>query len=65
MGKNLLLEFRKCEGRDDCKTDAEIIEWIKQKFIVVLYNQVGFDPEGYGDEAIVKDSRFEYVPISS
>ena len=64
-GSNLMIAFEMCEGRADCKTEAEIREWLKMKFIVLLYNQVSFNPEGYDEESVNRDSRFAYITISS
>ena len=35
-----LMQFTisKCSGRPDCKPDAEIIEFIKGKYVALVYN---------------------------
>ena len=37
-GSMLRIVFRKCEGHDYCKSEAEIKDWIIDKYIVLLYN---------------------------
>ena len=38
------IQFIKCHDRPDCKSDKEITASIKNKYMVILYNQVRFDP---------------------
>ena len=38
---------------------------MKLKYIVLLYNKVSFNPKGYGHEVLVKESKIEYLPLSS
>ena len=40
-----LLEFQliKCHDRVDCKSDEEIIEFIRGKWLLILFNQKRFD----------------------
>ena len=42
-GSNLMVVFEKCDlGPSLCKNDADIDEWLKQKYIVVLENNKVF-----------------------
>ena len=61
----MIVSFEMCSGRPDCKSEDEIREWLKLKFIVLLYNQVSFNASGYGPDSKVRDSRFAYIPFSS
>ena len=63
--QNLMVMFEMCEGRADCKSEEEIRDWLKQKFIVLLYNTVSFDPSGYDQDTLIRESKFHYVPFSS
>ena len=40
-GKLLLFEFIKCDPkvRLTCKTDSEVEEWLKNKYLVLAYNK--------------------------
>ena len=35
-----------CEG-EGCESEEKIREWLKLKYIVIVYNQVRFDSEQY------------------
>ena len=37
------INFVKCTGSPDCKTDAEIKKYLADKYIMILSNQVTFD----------------------
>ena len=47
--RHLKIMFEKCDSNlvDNCKTDEEITEWMKRKFVVVLENQTRFDNAEY------------------
>ena len=53
-----------CEGQG-CESEENIIEWLKRKYIVVIYNQIRFDSDKYFLDSKVAESRIAYVPISS
>lgn len=61
----LLVEFIMCEGHDYCKTKAEIQEWLRGKYIVLLFNQARFQSNKFDDSVVVKESRIKYIPINS
>ena len=54
-----------CQGHEECKTEEEIRKWLKRKYILLLYNQIRFETEGYFDEAAKKESRVLYFPINT
>ena len=37
-GNNLLITFERCSGRPDCKPKAEIDEFIRGNYVVMLAN---------------------------
>ena len=39
----LNIKLRRCHDRPDCKSEEEITEYFKLKFLILLYNQVLFD----------------------
>lgn len=59
------VDFEKCTGKDYCKSEAEIRDWLRQKFIVLIYNQVRFNPEGYGEQSVIRESRIHYIPVNT
>ena len=65
--QQLQFEFVFCQGGTDngCETEENIREWLKRKFIVLLYNEIRFDTEKFFYESRVYESRIIYIPISS
>ena len=63
------VQFLRCNAEDhpdvDCASEEEITEFIRNKFMLILYNQVRFDSNFYGEEAITKESRVMYVQVNS
>ena len=55
---------QKEEGKD-CESEEEIRNWLKKKYIVIVYNQIRFDSEKYFENSRVPEARIAYVPISS
>ena len=39
--QQISIKFKMCEG-DGCESEDNIKEWLKGKFIVLLYNQIVF-----------------------
>ena len=46
------IKFRMCEGKDICRSRDEIREWLSGKYILILYNQIVFRPDEFGDSSI-------------
>ena len=67
------LQFEKCDSTivSNCKSEEEISQWLKRKFIVILENQTRFDnvnyekDESYQKGRIVEESKIKWVGISS
>ena len=53
-----------CQG-DGCESEENIREWLKRKYIVIIYNQIRFDSEEYFMDSVVPEARMAYIPISS
>lgn len=68
-GRSLVLEFKKCEQTLDnpitCKSDQDIKDWIKRKFILTFWNSRRFVLEEFGDGKVVPESRSCWVPLNS
>ena len=48
-----------------CKSDADIVKWLKRKFILIVYNQRRFRLEKFDSYKVVPESRTAWVPINS
>ena len=59
----LQIDIVKCTGMDYCKSDEEIKEYFANMYIYVLKNQIRFNQQQYGEDAIVKESRSDIFPI--
>jgi len=45
-----------CTDRSDCKSNAEIKKWLRNKFILILTNQILFDSSVKGLGSIKRES---------
>ena len=71
--RHLQIRFEKCEQkREDeagtgvkCKTDDEVKEWLKRKFILTYANSIRFRLELFNSAKIVKESRTTWIPINT
>ena len=61
--QNLVINWRWCSG-DNCAPVEEARDWLRNKYIVLLYNQISFQAEGFYENAALFESRIEYIPIS-
>ncbi len=61
----LNVQLVRCHDRSDCKTDAQITEFFKNKFILLVYNQIRFDSGAYGENSIIPETRLLWLPIST
>ena len=46
--QQLRVNLVKCHGRPECKSDEEIIEFLADKFLLVVYNQIRFVSDNQG-----------------
>ena len=46
------IQLKKCVGHDYCKTDDEMREFFRNKWMMFLYNQKLFDSRYYNEESI-------------
>ena len=65
--KNLMVAFVKCDSkeRNDCKTEAEITEWLTFKYIIRLENSKRFIPNEFGADKIQKSATLRWESISA
>ena len=62
--RNIRVRLNRCRGQENnCKTDDEITEFVKGKYMIVYMNQIRFDDSKYGAESIVKESRADWYRI--
>jgi len=56
--KLLVIDFEPCnpEERDTCKSEEEIRQWLRDKYIMVVYNTQIFNRAEYGEKRIHYES---------
>ena len=59
------VQFIKCHDRPDCKSQEEITAFIRNKFLLILYNQVRFDSTRYEWDSIIHESKIMWLPVNS
>jgi len=66
--RSIVLSFEKCnqEGRERlCKSESEILKWLRQKYILTYANQRRFVIENFTADKIIEESRTNWIPINS
>lgn len=53
------VDIVKCTGENYCKSEEEIRDYFATKFIFILKNEIRFDQQHYGEEAIIKESKVD------
>ena len=61
----LNIQFIKCHDRDDCLPDEQIMQFIKDKYIMIMYNSVRFDSRYYDAKSIIPESRISWLLINT
>ena len=61
----LNVQFVMCHDRPDCKSEEEIAKLLRNRFFLLLTNQVRFDPTKYGQKAVIRDSVSHWLTIST
>ena len=60
------IQFVKCHDKPGfCKSDEEISEFLRNKYILLFYNQVRFDAKYYGSESIIAESRIKWLNFNT
>ena len=56
----IVIDLVKCSANDEveCKSDEEIYKYFFSQNLHILYNQIRFDFEKYGQDAMIKESQF-------
>lgn len=67
--QQLIISFNRCHKDNSppgtvCKSEKEINEFIRGKYLVLLTNQIRFDSELPGLDAIIKESILTWYPVS-
>jgi len=63
--RQLNFQLLRCTGRADCKSEEEILDYFRGKYLIFCTNQIRFDSSKYNAEAIVKESRFSWLRMNT
>lgn len=63
--QQLAVSFVMCKDHEYCKSENEIREWLKNKFIVLLYNKLSFTRDRYFHQTLQEASVIQYIKVSS
>ena len=63
--KILLIIFERCDHglRKTCKSDEELKNWLKDKYLVFAYNKQVFNSTGFKEKAINKYAWIDWLPF--
>ena len=65
---NLMVVFELCDPEADetlkCKSEIEIEEWMRQKYLIVYINEKRFIQHKFDEERIKKHSIFNWYPLT-
>lgn len=55
----------KCSGRDDCLPESEIIQFFKNKYLLLLHNGIRFDASQYDTKSVIPESRIIWLTVNT
>ena len=58
------LKLKKCHGKEYCKSEKEIEDFFRNKFIFLVYNRIRFDSSKFKEDSIIYESVYKYIPVS-
>ena len=59
------MQLVKCTGFDYCAKDEIIRDFLRNKFLLFLYNEKVFDSSFLAPHSIVKQARIEWIPVNT
>ena len=61
------IDFVKCNTteHDDCKTDKQVEEYVRDKYLLILSNQVKFVNSQYGEKSVVPRTNLQWSRFNS
>ena len=61
-----MIFLEKCDKkvRKTCKSDDEVKEWLKDKYVMLGYNQQQFNSEKFKEKTFTKKILLDWMPIN-
>ena len=65
-GSSLYFQLERCDPakRRDCKGKEAEQEFLKDKYLIMAYNQMRFDDGTYGSEAVETEQALDWININ-
>ena len=64
-GSIIEVDLVKCVGKSYCRSDADIEAYFRGYFIFLLKNEIRFDQQKYGIDAIILESNMDNISVGS
>ena len=64
FARQLNIQLKKCEGAG-CKNETEIMDFFKNKFLLLLVNEAQFITNGFGEHVVMRESRAYWLRINT
>ena len=58
-------KLKKCAGHDYCVSEEELKDFLRDKFILLLHNQIRFESRYFKEAAIVTESFLQWITINT
>ena len=63
--RTMRVQLMRCLGKDYCKSEEEINQFMLDKYLLMLNNQIRFDSTLFGSESIIMESRISWFRVSA
>ena len=60
-----MVSLERCHDRPDCKSELEINEFLRGKYVVILHNRRVWNSDEFEEASIVNESKNFWLPIST
>ena len=59
------IQLVKCTGHSYCKSPSEITNFLKEKWMLFLYNEKNFDQSYYNEASLRKMSKLSWISVNT
>ena len=63
--RTMRIQLMKCKGEVYCKSEEEINNFVRDKYLLMLNNQIRFDSNQFGPYSIIMKSRISWFRVSA
>ena len=58
------IQLKRCEGQG-CKSESEITDYFRNKFLLVLMNEAHFKTDKFGQARVLPEARLSWIRINT